>query len=103
MEQIFNKAIRDKIPEIIKKAGKKYELKKLSDELFLSELENKLVEELTEYQESRSIEELADLLEVVYRIVELKGSSVDELDALRKRKAEERGGFKMNLFLVKTF
>lgn len=103
MEQIYNKAIRDKIPEIIEKAGKKHEVITLSDDLFLSQLEKKLLEEVAEYQESKSVEELADILEVVYRIAELKGSSNRDLEAVRKKKVNERGGFKNNLFLVKTF
>ena len=61
-----NKAIRDKIPEIIKESGNVCNSVVLSDEQFLIELEKKLVEELTEYQESKNVEELADVLEVIY-------------------------------------
>ncbi len=103
MEKVYNKAIRDKVPNAIEASGKKYELLKLSNEQFLSELEKKLSEEVNEYQESKDLEELADILEVILRIVELKGSSIDELEAIRKKKSVERGGFKENLFLVKTY
>ena len=65
---IYSKAIRDKIPEIIKESGKNCNVKKLDDSEFLVQLEKKLVEELAEYQESKNIEELADMLEVIYRI-----------------------------------
>ena len=97
---IHNKAIRDKIPEIIKESGKNCNVKKLDNSEFLIRLEKKLVEELEEYQESKNVEELADILEVIYRISELKGEVSDELDKIRQKKAEQRGKFDDNLFLV---
>jgi|TARA_Y100000389_G_C17184834_1_gene375846 predicted house-cleaning noncanonical NTP pyrophosphatase (MazG superfamily) len=97
---IYNKAIRDKIPEIIKESGKNCNVKKLDNSEFLIRLEKKLVEELEEYQESKNVEELADILEVIYRISELKGVVSDELDKIRQKKAEQRGKFDDNLFLV---
>ena len=96
----YNKAIRDKIPEIIADSGKKHNLKQLDDESFLAELEKKLIEEINEYAESKDVEELADLLEVIYRISELRGVNSDELDEIRKDKAEKRGKFNSNLFLI---
>jgi predicted house-cleaning noncanonical NTP pyrophosphatase (MazG superfamily) len=98
----YNKAIRDKIPEVIKKSGKKYEIKTLSDEEFLEELEKKLVEEINEYQESKDVEELSDILEVIYRISSLKGTTSKQLDRIRKDKATKRGSFDNNLFLIST-
>ena len=96
----FDKAIRDKIPEIIKESGKNCNVKKLTDSEFLTQLEKKLVEELSEYQESKNVEELADILEVIYRISELKGITSDELDCIKNEKAKKRGKFDDNLFLV---
>jgi len=97
-----NKAIRDKIPEIIEKSGQKCNVNSLSDVDFLKELEKKLVEELDEYQESNNIEELADILEVIYRISSLKGISSEQLDKIRKEKSTKRGAFDNNLFLIST-
>ena len=96
----FNKAIRDKIPQIIEESGKNCNVKKLTDSEFLTQLEKKLVEELAEYQESKNVEELADILEVIYRISELKGITSDELDSIKNEKAKKRGKFDDNLFLV---
>ena len=96
----YDKAIRDKIPQIIESSGKNCDVKKLDDSEFLAELEKKLVEELNEYQESKNVEELADILEVIYRISELKGTNPDTLDEIRRDKAEKRGKFDDNLFLV---
>ena len=96
----YNKVVRDKIPEIIEESGKKYTLKQLDDASFLAEIEKKLIEEVNEYSESKDIEELADLLEVIYRISELRGVNSDELDEIRKDKAKKRGIFANNLFLI---
>jgi predicted house-cleaning noncanonical NTP pyrophosphatase (MazG superfamily) len=96
----YNKVVRDKIPEIIKESGKKFNLKQLDDESFLAEIEKKLIEEVNEYTESKDVEELADLLEVIYRISELRGVNSDELNEIRKDKAEKRGKFASNLFLI---
>ena len=98
----YHKAIRDKIPEIIKKDGYSCNVKKLSDEEFLVEIEKKLSEEIAEYQNDKKPEELADILEVIYRIAGLKGLSKDELEKIRIKKVEERGSFDKNLFLIDT-
>ncbi len=95
----YNKAIRDKIPEIIGSSGNTCNVKILDGDGFLAEMEKKLVEELKEYQESKSVEELADILDVIDRISELKGVN---LDKIRQEKTEKRGGFKKNLFLIDT-
>ena len=98
----YNKAIRDKIPEIIHKDGHSCNVETLSDEKFLEHLEKKLSEEVAEYQNDKNPEELADILEVIYRIAQLKGVSKEELEKIRIKKSEERGGFDKNLFLIDT-
>ena len=98
----FDKAIRDKIPEIIQKDGHSCNIQTLSDEKFLVQLEKKLSEEVTEYQNDKNPEELADILEVIYRIIQLQGISKEELEQIRIKKLQERGGFDKNLFLMDT-
>ncbi len=98
----YNKAIRDKIPEIIKESGGKCEVKKLTDEEFLVELDKKLDEELKEYHESKSVEELADIVEVIQKIANLRGSSLKEFEKIQHEKAEKRGKFEKNLFLIES-
>jgi predicted house-cleaning noncanonical NTP pyrophosphatase (MazG superfamily) len=98
----YNKAIRDKIPEIIQKDGHACNIKTLSDEQFLVEIEKKLSEEVTEFQNDKNPEELADILEVIYRIAQLRGISKEELEEIRIKKVENRGGFDKNLFLIDT-
>ncbi len=99
---IYNKAIRDKIPEIIQKDGYSCNVKTLSDEEFLVEIEKKLSEEIVEYQNDKNPEELADILEIIYRIAKLRGISKEELENIRIKKSEECGGFEANLFLIDT-
>ena len=95
----YNKLIRDKIPEIIEAAGKQCRVEVMNEEEFIDALDQKLDEELAEYQADKSLEELADLLEVVYAVVVARGYSVEELESVRKEKAEERGGFEKRLRL----
>ncbi len=65
-------------------------------------LDTKLNEELLEYQESKSLEELADLLEVIHAIVIARGYSWNDLNALRQAKLKERGGFEKRILLVEV-
>lgn len=102
MRAVHNKLVRDKIPEIIEKAGKKAYTHILSEEEYMTELDKKLNEECAEYQADKSIEELADMLEVMYAIAEARGWSVSELEAVRREKAEKRGAFERRIFLERV-
>lgn len=95
----YNKLVRDKIPEIIEASGKTCETEILSDEEYLQMLDKKLDEELAEYHQEQNIEELADLLEVLYALVEAKGYSIQELNQVRVVKHQERGGLKKKVLL----
>lgn len=96
---VYNKLVRDKIPEIIENSGKKVITTVLNQEEYLTELDRKLNEECAEYQQDKSIEELADMLEVIYAITVARGYSVEELEQVRREKAEKRGGFNGRIFL----
>lgn len=95
----YNKLIRDKIPEIIEAAGKQCLIEHMNEPEYIEALDAKLNEELAEYQKDKSLEELADLLEVMYAVVIARGYSIDELEKVRKEKAEKRGGFEKRLRL----
>ena len=95
----YSKLVRDRIPEIIESSGKSCVCEVLSDEQYIEMLDAKLNEELAEYQESKSMEELADLLEVMWTVARARGSSIEEVEAIRIEKAEERGGFEKKLLL----
>lgn len=102
MTVIHNKAVRDRIPEIIEKDDKKPVVKILNDEEFLGELEKKLREEVEEYLINRKVEELIDLEEVLLRILELRHISYEEFVNRRLEKKRERGGFESNHFLIRV-
>ena len=97
--KVYNKLVRDKIPEIIEQDGKKCTVRVLDDEEYLKALDAKMDEELAEYHKDQNVEELADLLEVLYAAAEARGFTRDEMETVRKRKAEKRGRFKEKLFL----
>ncbi len=101
--KVYNKLVRDKIPEIIEKSGKTCTVETLADEKYITMLDEKLNEELAEYQESKSLEELADLLEVMGAVVKARGYSWDELTEARKKKREARGGFEKRLLLKEVY
>lgn len=95
----YNKLIRDKIPEIIEAAGKRCIVEVMNETEYIDALDCKLNEELEEYQTDKSLEELADLLEVMYAVVRARGYTLEELERVRKQKAEKRGGFEKRLRL----
>ena len=95
----YDKLIRDKIPEIIEQSGKKCIVEVMDNDTYIEYLDQKLNEELAEYQQDKSIEELADLLEVMYAVVAARGYSVEELERIRLEKAEKRGAFEKKLLL----
>ena len=96
---IYNKLVRDKIPEIIEVSGKTCETEILSDEEYLQMLDKKLDEELAEYHQEQNIEELADLLEVIYATAKAREYSIEELEQVRVEKQKARGGFEGKILL----
>ena len=103
---IYNKLVRDRIPEVIKNTGKQFSTTILNEKEYIIELKKKAYEELEEYvntdNKKDAIEELADLLESIHALSEYHGSSIDEVEELRKQKVEERGGFKDKIFLIEV-
>ena len=99
---VYNKLVRDKIPEIIESDGKACEIEILSDDKYLEMIDAKLDEELAEYHNDQNLEELADLLEVIHAATIARGYSVEELEALRTKKFEKRGGFQKKILLKKV-
>lgn len=96
----FNKLVRDNIPEIIKKNGQIPRTKVLTEEEYKYALEEKLKEEVNEYISDNSIEELADILEVVDAIAQLNNFTWQEIINKKNIKKEQRGGFSKRLFLI---
>ena len=96
---LYDKLVRDQIPQIIRAGGNDCEIRVLEEEEYRQRLEQKLSEELSEYLQSGQLEELADLLEVMMALVKAKGSSWQELEDIRQDKFAQRGGFEKRLLL----
>ncbi|MEH6989356.1 nucleoside triphosphate pyrophosphohydrolase [Cytobacillus firmus] len=103
---IYNKLVRDRIPEIIERAGKKYSTRVLDQTEFIKELKKKSFEEMEEYinaeSDEEALEELADLLEIIHALAETHGASIDRVEKLRRQKAKEHGVFKEKILLIEV-
>lgn len=97
--KIYNKLVRDNIPQVCKKDNQVCHIRILSDQEYLVELNKKMQEELKEYLESGEIEELADLEEVLRAILETKQCSYDEFEKIRLNKVSSKGSFKNKIYL----
>ncbi|MCF2144419.1 MAG: phosphoribosyl-ATP pyrophosphohydrolase [Candidatus Heimdallarchaeota archaeon] len=99
----IHKLVRDRIPEIIRAEGRKVKVSILEDDdAFLQALSEKLIEEAKEFQESKNVEELADILEIILAILDLKALSMPALESLRKQKRAARGAFSQRFYLETT-
>lgn len=97
---VYNKLVRDNIPEIIEQNGGKVDIRVLPQEEYILALEQKLDEESGEYHRDKTIEELADILEVVYALAATAGCSQEQLQQVYQKKHKERGGFSKRYFLI---
>lgn len=97
---VYNKLVRDKIPDMIRISGEKPITRILDDEEYREHLHAKLNEEVAEYHKDRSIEELADILEVVLALNESLGHTREKLVEVYQRKNNQRGGFSDRVFLI---
>ena len=105
MEKVFNKLVRDNIPQIIVDNGEKPYTRTLSEDEYRKELEKKLYEEYQEVLESKGkdrIEELADMLEIIKCLAELEGKSINDVVEKCDEKRLKRGSFNNRTFLEKT-
>ncbi|KOP81464.1 phosphoribosyl-ATP pyrophosphohydrolase [Bacillus sp. FJAT-21945] len=102
----YNKLVRDRIPEINEKTGKKFSTKILDSTEYIKELKKKSFEELEEYLNTTNnedtIEELADVLEIIHALAEHHGATIEKLEEVRKQKAEKRGSFREKVFLIEV-
>lgn len=103
MTKIYGKLVRDRIPEIIEKSGRHCTTEILSDDQYLNMLDAKLTEELAEWHADHTIEELADLMEVIYAAAIARGVSPQDLERRRAQKSAERGGFEKKIYLKEVF
>lgn len=101
--KIYDKLVRDRIPEIIKNSGNHCEVEIVSDEVALEYLYKKLNEEVSELLEDKNLEEIADVVEVLFAIGKKYGYSEEDILNRRAEKKSKSGGFEDNIILKKTW
>src|SRR5690625_4968147 len=103
---VYNKLVRDKIPDIIRNDNKKFTTKILDEKQYTIELKKKLKEELEEYllasDDFEALGELADILELIRTLSETHGENFAKVELIRQEKAKKRGGFKERVFLIEV-
>ena len=97
--RVYNKLVRDKIPEIIEKDNCRPNTRILDEVEYKKELDKKLLEEVNEYLKDDNLEEIADVLEVIYAILDSKKATKEEVEKIRISKKEKRGSFEKRIFL----
>ncbi len=102
MKRVYNKLVRDNIPEIIRNNNETPIIKTLSNDEYLIELRAKLQEEVDEFLESNDIAELADILEVVDALSTANNSSLNEVMDIKIQKAKKNGKFENKIFLIEV-
>ena len=102
MKNSYCKLIRDQIPEIIEEKGQVCVTQVLEDDEYLEMVDAKLDEELAEYHKEQNLEELADLMEVIYAAAEARGFTREQLERVRAEKEAQRGAFHKRLLLLEV-
>ena len=103
---VYNKLVRDRIPDIITTSGKKAVTRNLTEAEQIKALQQKLEEEVREYRHASdnqaALEELADILEIIRSLTQIHGADWAQLEDIREQKANERGGFADGIFLIEV-
>ncbi len=106
MDRIYNKLVRDNIPNIIQGNGESPVVRVLDEDEYKSELEKKLGEEYQEVLETTTvedrIEELADMLEIIMALADIHGKSLDDVRDVCDNKRRKRGGFQKRIYLERV-
>lgn len=97
--KVYNKLVRDKITDIIEADGRIVKYRILDNNEYRQELNSKLQEEVKEYLDDNNVEELADIVEVVYGILNSMDVTIDEFEKVRIKKQKERGAFNKKIYL----
>ncbi|TQR21422.1 nucleoside triphosphate pyrophosphohydrolase [Psychrobacillus vulpis] len=101
---VYNKLVRDLIPQVIEKSGSHFSSRILDKSEHLTEIKKKLFEEVQEFTETTNrhdaLEELADILELLHAALPVHKATFEELEKIRIAKKEKRGGFEEGIYLI---
>jgi predicted house-cleaning noncanonical NTP pyrophosphatase (MazG superfamily) len=98
-DRILHKLVRDKVPGQLKAKGVEVKVHQADQAEFESELLEKLREEVLEFKNAKSMDQLADLLEVVDAVIQLEGWTKEQVEAVRVQRLQEKGGFNERFIL----
>lgn len=98
----YNKLVRDRIPDLLKRKGQNPVTRILSDSEYVEGLIDQLCEEVDQFDEDRNVEEMADILEVLLALAGALGISQKDLMKVRNKKALATGSFKKRIFLERV-
>ncbi|KOP80495.1 phosphoribosyl-ATP pyrophosphohydrolase [Lysinibacillus sp. FJAT-14745] len=103
---VYNKLVRDLIPQVIEEEGKTCSIRVLDQGEHLEEIKVKMQEEAIEFLEAASpkaaIEELADILELIHTAIQMYDVSYEQLEQIRTQKKSQRGGFSKGIYLIEV-
>lgn len=103
---VYNKLVRDQIPQIIEKSGSKFTTRILHASEHIREIKKKLEEEVHEYLETTNaqdaLEELADILELIHAALPIHEATFEDLEKIRVEKKEISGGFEEGIYLIEV-
>jgi predicted house-cleaning noncanonical NTP pyrophosphatase (MazG superfamily) len=102
---VYDKLVRDRIPDIIRRDGSACEVATMAEGAYRQALREKLVEEASEAAEAdpgHLVVELADLYEVMDTLMASYGVSSEDVRAEQERRRSARGGFAQRLRLLWT-
>ena len=102
-EKIYNKLVRDKIPEVIENSGKKFSSHIAGELEYKEELFKKVYEELEEFKENPSAEEMADIFEVLEGLIKAYNIEMNDVFDIKEEKARERGAFEKRIVLERVW
>ncbi len=100
--KVYNKLIRDNIPVILKQKGITVKIHIADDKEFTKKLLEKLNEEVTEYTQTQTIDEMADIFEVITTILEQKKWTIEQVIAIQQQKRQQKGAFTQKIILEET-
>jgi predicted house-cleaning noncanonical NTP pyrophosphatase (MazG superfamily) len=98
----YHKLVRDQVPAELRQQHLRPVVQVLTDDQYRLALNKRLQADASGHLKDKSLEELSDIVEIIYAIAALRGATPDQLEALRQRKAHQKGGYTQHYFLIET-